>query len=284
MVKIREYKESNYKSIFFNGKTVRLKFDNLRPILDIPIPEIEDVAINTKCFANCSYCYTSALKSGTNFNDIVVKANEVWGGLPQNERPFQIAIGGAGESTLHPNWVEFVTQVKKLGIMPNYTTNGMHLSNEILKATEDICGGVALSWHPHISKTFHNSIDKLKELKTSLNLHIIIGPKHSLSELKALYALYSKYVDFFVLLPYSASGRGKEIQTQIVWEETFKWVKSVNEKQFAFGALFYDWLLKNEVDLPMSIYEPEIYSGYRIMDDKYKLLYKSSYNLTLKNI
>ena len=45
----------------------------------------------------------------------------------------------------------------------------------------------------------------------------------------------------------------------------------------------YEWLLKNEVDLPMSIYEPEIFSGYRIMDDnRYKNLYKSSYNLTIK--
>ena len=81
-----------------------------------------------------------------------------------NERPFQIAIGGAGESTIHPDWVEFVKCVKDMEIMPNYTTNGMHLSNEIIRATEDYCGGVAISWHPHISKTFDKAVLKLSEI------------------------------------------------------------------------------------------------------------------------
>jgi len=159
----------------------------------------------------------------------------------------------------------------------------MHLSDKILSTTEDVCGGVALSWHPHISKVFHNAMDKLEGLDTKLNFHIIIGSEQSLIDLKELYNRYSDKIDYFVLLPYASVGRGKEMETQLVWEKTFKWVKSVNEKKFAFGALFYDWLTKNEIDLTMSIYEPDIYSGYRIMDDKYNNLYKSSYDLTLKN-
>jgi len=87
-MRIRQYSDSNYKSVFFNGKTVRMRLDNNKPILSIPTPELEDVAINSKCFANCSYCYTSALKSGSNFTNIVDKANSVWGSLPLNERPF----------------------------------------------------------------------------------------------------------------------------------------------------------------------------------------------------
>lgn len=125
-MRIRQYTESNYKSIFFNGKTVRMRLDNSSPILPIPTPEIEDVAINSKCLAGCSYCYTSALRTGSNFDNIVDKANKAWGSLSIEERPFQIAIGGAGESTMHPDWVEFVTEVNRLGILPNYTTNGIY--------------------------------------------------------------------------------------------------------------------------------------------------------------
>lgn len=281
-MRIRQYKDSNYKSIFFNGKTVRTRFDINSPIKAIPTPELEDVAINSKCFAACSYCYTSALKTGSNFSNIIEKANNVWGKLDIKDRPFQIAIGGAGESTIHPDWVEFVTEVDNLGIMPNYTTNGMHLSENILKATEDVCGGVAVSWHPHIEKVFYTAMDKLKHLNTKLNVHVILGEKGSLNQLQSIYNKYYNDVDYLVVLPYMAVGRGKEVETHNIWKETFKWIKTVDSKKFAFGALFYEWFLNNDVELPMSIYEPEIFSGYRMLDDNYENLYKSSYDLTLK--
>jgi len=53
MIKIRQDKSANYKSIFFDGKTIRMRLDNSKPILTPTNPEIEDVAINSKCFANC---------------------------------------------------------------------------------------------------------------------------------------------------------------------------------------------------------------------------------------
>lgn len=282
MMKIRNYPESNYRAIFFNGKTIRQKHDIFKPFLITPTTEIEDVAINSKCLANCDYCYTSATKFGKNFDNIVDKAIDVYGSLNENERPFQIAIGGAGESTMHPDWVEFVKNVKKLGIVPNYTTNGMHLNDNILKATEDYCGGVAVSYHPHISKIFHTSIDKLKSINTRLNAHIIIGDEKSFEDLKHLYDKYENIIEYFVILPYQASGRGKFIDTNDIWKKTFDFVKNKQSHKFAFGALFYNWLINNKIDLDMSIYEPELFSGYRMMDDSYKILRKSSYDLTPK--
>lgn len=282
-MRIRQYKEFNYKSVFFGGKTIRMNFNPHQGINCIPTPEIEDVAINDKCLAGCSYCYTSALKTGNNFKNIIDKAHEAWGSLLLNDRPFQIAIGGAGESTMHPDWIDFVKTVKSLEIMPNYTTNGMHLSDGILRATEDYCGGVAVSWHPHIERVFHQAMDKLSGIRTKLNVHVIVGGEGSLDELKKLYEKYASIVEYFVILPYMSVGRAKHVDTNKVWKDTFDWIKKVDEKRFAFGALFYNWLLKNDVNLSMSIYEPEVYSGYRIMDERYMNLYKSSYDLTLKN-
>lgn len=283
MNRIRLFPEANYKAVFFNGKTVRMRMDNSLPIAVPKHPEIEDIAINDKCFANCSYCYTSATKKGTNFHDIVDKANLVWGSLPMNDRPFQIAIGGAGESTIHPGWIDFVKEVKSLGIMPNYTTNGMHLSNDILKATEDYCGGVAVSYHPHIEPVFTKAINQLKELKTRLNVHVIIGDRQSLNSLKDMYDKYADVVDYFVILPYQAVGRAKQIQTEQTWKDTFNYINQVDSKKFAFGALFYNFMLNNTIPLQMSIYEPEIYSGYRIMNETYNTLRKSSYDLQPKH-
>jgi len=73
--------QNDYKSFFTNSyKTIRLS--DAAPLT----PELTDVAINNRCLANCSYCYTNALKSGTNFTNIVEKAEEIWGNLPLNDR------------------------------------------------------------------------------------------------------------------------------------------------------------------------------------------------------
>lgn len=284
-MKIREYKDSNYKAIFFNGKTIRQKLDITKPFKPTPTPEILDIAINSKCYANCSFCYTSATKQGTNFENIVEKAKEIWGSLPENERPFQIAIGGAGESTIHPDWIDFVKTVNELGIVPNYTTNGIHLSEAILKATEDFCGGVAISYMPHLPKFFHDGIEKLSKIKTKLNVHVIIGNEQSFIDLQSIYEKYKDVLDYFVILPYQAAGRGVSINVEETWKKTFEWISSLSEErqsQFAFGALFYEWLKNNDTKLKMSIYEPEMFSGYVLMDDTYKMIRKSSYNLTEK--
>lgn len=282
---VRIDKDANYKSVFFNGKTIRQRIDVNFPIKSPKFAEIEDVAINSKCLANCDYCYVSALSSGKNFDKIIEKAIDVWGSVEQNSRPFQIAIGGAGEPTLHPQFIDFVKSVNEMGITPNYTTNGMHLSNDILEATEKYCGGVALSYHPHIKKIFDIAINKLKSIKTKLNIHIILGTEQSLIDTKDLYEKYKDEIEYFVILPYQAAGRGKEIETEVVWNKFFDFIFELPKKyqsKFAFGALFYKWLLKNDIKLDIDIYEPEIYSGYRIMDESYKILRISSYNVNPK--
>lgn len=286
-MKIRVDHKANYRAMFFNGKTVRTRIDRFKPITAPTNPEIEDVAINSKCLAACSYCYTSALKTGSNFENIVEKADMVWGSLKPEERPFQIAIGGAGESTMHPDWVLFVKRVNELGIMPNYTTNGMHLTPEVLEATEKYCGGVALSYHPHIKKVFNEAMNKLSNINTRLNVHVIIGDKQSLIDLQSIYETYKDVLEYFVILPYQAAGRAPVIYTDTTWKELFIWLDTLpanRQKQFAFGALFYEYLLENKPNFHIDIYEPEIYSGYRLMDDTYNTLRKTSYDLTEKNI
>jgi MoaA/NifB/PqqE/SkfB family radical SAM enzyme len=285
MNRIRIDEIANYRGIFFNGKTVRQRILPEFPISSLSTPEIEDVAINSKCFAACSYCYTNALKSGNNFDNIIEKAEMVWGELPMNQRPFQIAIGGAGESTLHPDWPEFIKKVKELGIMPNYTTNGMHLSDEILDITEKYCGGVALSYHPHIKGVFEKAMNKLSKIQTRLNLHIIIGDSKSFSDLKLIYETYKDSVEYFVILPYQSVGRAPKIDTTQTWADLFLWLETLPQrglKQFAFGALFYEYLNVNKPGFEICVYEPEMYSGYRLFDDTYKILRKSSYDLTPK--
>ena len=64
-----------------------------------------------------------------------------------------------GEPTIHPEFCKFLETVYNLGIVPNYTTNGISIAKydgnaeEILEATSKYVGGVAVSantWNPEI--------------------------------------------------------------------------------------------------------------------------------------
>ena len=270
---MRYEEKNNYKSFFTSDhQTIRMKYDNTKPFKRIDYPELEDVAINSKCFANCPYCYVSALKSGTNFDNICYKAIEAW----KTNKPYQIAIGGAGEPTLHPDFIPFLAIVKELGIVPNYTTNGMHLTDEILDATNAFCGGIALSWHPHIKKQFERAVNQLKGLKTKVNVHIIISGFRDIGQFIRIYENYQDVFDRFVLLPYQAVGRAEPQHVEESWAFLFKILTTMDLNKIALGALFYDFIKQQKYDF-IDLYNPDLFSGYRIMDDSYKQLRKSSY-------
>jgi len=284
LLRKREFAELNYKSIFYKGKTIRQKIHQNESFKPLPFAELEDVAINSKCLANCSYCYTSATKLGKNFDNVVEKALEVYGSMNMNERPYQLAIGGAGEPTLHPDFPEFVKTISDLNILPNYTTNGMHLTDKVIEATQKYCGGVAVSYHPHIEKVFHKAIAQLTEAGIRTNIHFIVGEEGSSDKFFKLYDdLQNIGIEYFVLLPYQAVGRGKQINVIKEWDKLFKKLLTMKIKNMAFGALFYDYINNNDFQkLDLDVYEPEVFSGYRMFDDSYKLLRKSSYDLKPK--
>jgi MoaA/NifB/PqqE/SkfB family radical SAM enzyme len=288
MIKIKCFPNNNYRAIFNseNGQTIRQKFHSNLPYKPLEFPEILDISLGTKCFANCSFCYTSAIKNGENYENVVEKIENFFGKQSENERPFQVAIGGGGEPTLHPKFVEVLKSFHGLGIMPNYTTNGMHLNNKIIKATKKYSGGVAVSCHPHLTKVWEKAIDIFIENKIKTNLHIIIGEKNSVDYFLNIYKKYHKKIDYFVLLPYQSVGRAKKIEVEKEWEKLFEELKKFkNFSNIAFGALFYDYFLKNKKILKfinISIYPSEDLSGYLMLNNEKLIIRKSCYNLNPK--
>lgn len=279
-MRTRSHKDANYHSVFTpKGVTLRYKYEDEKPFGKIKHPELLDVAINTKCLANCSYCYTSSLKSGINFPNIGGRIKNFFGPL-EDERPYQVALGGAGEPTLHPNFKDAVRAFKELDILPNYTTNGMHLTDEVLEATLEYCGGVAVSNHKHLK--WEKAVDKLTSLGVRTNIHVIVGENGTGDLVKDYYNQFPQ-VETIVILPYQIQGRAKEVEQEILldeWKNCANIVNSIgDDDKFAFGALFYPFILKNPKLFPnVSIYEPEVFSGYLIMEDN-PFVRVSSYNL-----
>jgi molybdenum cofactor biosynthesis enzyme MoaA len=274
-MKIRKFKNKNYKAIFNNGKTLRIALDPKKPILELDYPEFYDVKITDFCEGNCPYCYQDSLPNKKHFGNVLDNIEKFFGCMSENEKPFQVALGG-GNPNQHPDFIKILSKFHDMGIMPNYTTNGMGLTEEVLTATAKYCGGVAVSCHPHLGKVWEDAVVKLSERNIKVNLHLIISDKKSVDRLMEIYEKFNLIVDYFVLLPHTQAGRANE--ETIEYEYLMEKLSALNDmKKIAFGANFYPMLMSDRHGAQISLYEPEIMSKYLDMYDM--SIHKSSFNL-----
>lgn len=55
-MKTRIFPESNYKSVFFEGKTLRMPIDVDKPVTELHYPEFIDISMGSFCSGGCPYC------------------------------------------------------------------------------------------------------------------------------------------------------------------------------------------------------------------------------------
>lgn len=280
MIKTRIFPESNYKAIWYNGKTIRIALNPAKPITELEYPEFYDVKITSKCRGKCPWCYMDSKETDDHYDDTTEKIQQFFGLMNSNQRPFQVAIGG-GEPTESPEFFKILEAFNNLGIVPNYTTNGMWVENtdiefvsKMSEYTIKYCGGVAVSCHPHLEKYWTGAANYYKSWGVKLNFHIIISDKESIDNFVRIYNKWYDKVDYFVLLPYGSQGRAP--QKEIDWGYLIKKLPD-KHSQIAFGANFYPYLLKGGHNIKVSLYEPEIMSKF--LDLKDMKLYSSSFNL-----
>lgn len=280
----RIFPEYNYNAWWNHLETIRFGRGEVR---ELPYDKAEfyDIAITENCNLECEFCYVAAKKGGKDYTDICEKAKYFFGSMPDNDRPFQCAIGSTGEPTVHPQFCEFLETIFTLGIVPNYTTNGITiaadnpLSKKILNYTEKYVAGVALSantFNKQIDKTWRKALEKLSFCDVNINLHYIINDVESVTKFCDIYNQYKDVVKYFVLLPLMPSGRSTKKYSEeafnIILNGDFDWNK------ISFGAHFYDQL-KKQNKVKCWLYPPESYSKNLILDDPIKIT-PSSFNLT----
>ncbi len=175
---------------------------------------------------------------------------------------------GGGNPNQHPNFVKILEKLDELQITPNYTTNGMGLTDEILEATQKYCGGVALSCHPHLREYWESGVKKLLATGVKLSYHHIIGDKDSVERFINIFEdeNLDGMVSYHVLLPLIAQGRSKSSCEKEATEILFNYLEKLDperQQKVAFGARFYEDLLVNKLKLPgVSIYGPEDFSKF----------------------
>ena len=265
-IKTRIEPESNYKAVWCNGKTLRFAIDPSKPITELVHPEFFDISLTNKCLGACPECYQDSKQNEDHFENIVEKTRKYFGKMDKNELPFQLAAGG-GEPTSCDEFLEFLRVTKEeFDITPNYTTNGMWSLNEtpefvetLLSTTKKYCGGVAVSCHPHLRKYWEQAAKLFIEREIRLNFHIIISDKESVDDFVKIYDEWKDKIDYFVLLPYTVTGRAKP--KQVDWEYLVEKLDK-DSKKIAFGANFYQYLLRKDLNMDISLYTPEIMSKY----------------------
>jgi len=270
-IRKRREEQANYSAVYINGKTLRVPIDDTKPITELHFPEFLDISPGNKCSGGCDFWYAGATRTGVHYTNLASKVESFFGVMTPNQRPFQVAIGGEQEPLENPEIWEMIKGFYDLDITPNYTTNGMFVTDKVVSNTRDYCGGVAVTLHPHLEKHWRKALAKFAEANLKVNIHVIISDQASIDMTERLYTEYcdSGMVDYFVLLPYMNYGHAKDKPKSIDYVAFTKWVDSIYaEGKLAFGANFYNFLRHNSAKYKVSLYPPEIFSKYLVMDDK----------------
>lgn len=291
-LKRRVFPEHNYNAIWCNLKTIRLG-EGKASALPPAESEFYDVGINTKCNAECPFCYVSASGKGVNYPNIC----ETWKKWMDTfwekqehkvlvtNKPFQIAIGSTGEPTIHPEFCDFLKTVYESGVVPNYTTNGITLasktswSEKIMEATRKYVGGVAVSFGNKALRDYaRTAVSNLINLgNTNINIHHIISDKNSVDEFIAEWLRYGDAILYHVLLPLMPSGRSDHGIEDGVWEYLEEMIQKHEIKNVAFGAHFIKYLRESKIKT--WLYDEESFSKNIILTPNKVQITPSSFDL-----
>ncbi len=187
------------------GKTL-----NDNPIF-APVPELADISISNHCTKGCDFCYRDSKpdKLFISLNDYKFILESLNHSLHGNV--FQVALGG-GEPLEHPDFIEIINLTKKFNIIPNFTTNGIFITNFIAKEIKGKVGAVALSIND-LNNLVYSKIDILLKNNIRTNIHYVLNNNNinqAVKILKGDFNLSLKGINAIVFLTYKPAGRGND--------------------------------------------------------------------------
>lgn len=105
----------------------------------LKLPSLLDVGIMGHCINKCSFCYQGHIKQDNmklgDFKKIIDSVKH---------HTNQVALGGRGDPNHHEHFAEIVEYARKNGVVPNYTTSGIGLTDDQIEVSK-MCGAVAVS-------------------------------------------------------------------------------------------------------------------------------------------
>lgn len=243
---------NNYNFIADSKTGVTLRWGNTikdDPILS-PVPELADISISNHCTKGCSFCYRNS-KDNKEFMSLEDYCF-VLDSMHHNElgRVFQVAIGG-GEPLEHPNFLDIINATISRSIIPNFTTNGIHLSEDICKAISGKVGAVALSISK-IEELNPNAISMLIGNNIRTNIHYVLSQKNIEEAIEILKGRYNdcfKGINAIIFLTYKPAGRADKSFILKNDSTLLHFLELINDKtlvhpKIGFDACFVPMLMR----------------------------------------
>lgn len=214
-----------------------------------PWPELADISISNYCTKGCKFCYKDstsegAILSAEDYRFVLSSMqHEKWGNV------FQVALGG-GEPLEHPEFLKIIDITREMGIVPNFTTNGVHLNAAIAKAIRGKVGSVAIS----VGNGNELDPDKIKLLTNEgikTNIHFVLDSDSIRDANKLLEGCYNDIlqdINGVIFLTYKPKGRASA-EHCLTLDSALERFISMTEKnecatRIGFDACFVPILMK----------------------------------------
>jgi MoaA/NifB/PqqE/SkfB family radical SAM enzyme len=190
-----------------SGLNIKLEGEETADLVRVA-PRTLLIAVTNICNLQCHFCYRNlASPSDWSYESLLSFCQEAseWGVL-------EVAFGG-GEPTLFKNWQGFVNELYETsGLCINFTTNGMLLSDEMLKGIEGKYGNIRLSLYD--TNHWDETIERLVGFGARFGVNWLISPEDLPSLESKFIKLLAMGVRDFLLLSYKGSDKALHFQTQ----------------------------------------------------------------------
>lgn len=224
-----------------------------------PVPELADISISNHCTKGCSFCYRN---SGNNHEWMSVEDYcSVLDAMnhPEYGNVFQVALGG-GEPLEHPDFLTIIDETVKRGVVPNFTTNGVHLTEDICNNIQGKVGAVAIS-AIKVHDIEKDKVDMLHHYGIETNIHYVLSSENIEEATEIACGKYYQLVagvNAIIFLTYKPAGRagfegvikrGEDYDAFLIAIG----MKDVYRPKLGFDACFVPMLLSNATVSPMLV-------------------------------
>lgn len=177
---IKTYRDTNYKfnEYFDLNSGFYLRTDSEETKKDPfmrSFPALLDIGIMGGC-KSCRVCKADCYQGGKIYNpekDMKLEDYKKIIDEGAEKGLQQVALGGAGNPNDHRDFEEIVRYTRSKDIIPNYTTSGIELSEEAVKATKKYCGAVAVSWYYQDFTV--NALNKFLDSGMKTSIHFVLS-------------------------------------------------------------------------------------------------------------
>ena len=201
-------------------------------------PEILDLEISSggDCKGNCSFCYKCNGGDQPTHNMTIEEFKIILSKMPNVLT--QIAFGIMDVQT-NPDFVKMLWYARHKGIIPNYTTHGLDVTDLVASYTSKLCGAVAVSL-VNKKKTFEAIRKFLSRGMKQVNIHYMLSEETYDRAFEIVEEVANdktlKEFNAIVFLQYKAKGRDPDgFHSVLDVEKYTKLIKHCNRNKISYG-------------------------------------------------